>query len=113
MEKDCADEVRNLIKQYKKENIVFGKPLDFLLPRIKISKEEIENEIISCNNLSLAKKQVKDGEIRYALFFVYGKKKGREYIITFRDYNLRIITAFPLGRKTLKKYRKKDLNIAK
>jgi predicted kinase len=111
MEKDCSDEVKDLVKKYKKEDIVFGKPLDLLLSRVKIDKAEVEEEILSCDNLSLVEKQIKDSEIRYKLFFVYSRKKGREYVVTFRDNNLRIITIFPLGRKTLKKYRKKGLNM--
>ena len=94
MEKDYSKEVKEIIKKYKKEDIVFGKPADSLISRIKSNRQEIESEILSCANLSLTKKQEKDGEIRYKLFFVYSRKKGREYVITFRDDNLRIITIF-------------------
>ena len=111
MIKDYSEEVKNLTKKHERKDIVFGKNIDFLLKRTEISKEEIEDEIMKCENLSFTKKQVKDGEIRYALFFIYSKKRGRQYIITFRDKELRIITIFPLGSKTLKKYRKKGLNI--
>ena len=108
---DFSKEVKELIKKYVKENIVFGKTLNMLLFRLAISKEEIEKEIISCENLSFTEKQIKDREERYALFFSYNKKRGRKYVITFRGNNIRIITIFPLGRKTLKKYRKKGLNM--
>jgi|SRR3989344_2164559 len=111
MEKDYSEEVKAIIKTYNKENIVFGKDIDLLLKRVEASKEQIEEEIMSCNSLSFVKKQVKDNEIRYALFFIYGKKKGRQYVITFRNRELRIITVFTLGKKTLKKYSKKGLNI--
>ncbi len=110
MVKDYSEEVKKLIKKYKKEDIVFGKEIDFLLKRIGISREEIEKEILDCKNLSLTEKQVKEGEIRYALFFIYSKRKGRQYIITFREKELRVITIFPLGRKTIKRYKKKGLN---
>ncbi len=111
MEKEnYSNEVKELIKKYKKEDIVFGKPLDFLVSRVKSTKEKIEDEILSCDNLTFTEKQIKDDEIRYSLFFIYSKKKGRKYSITFRDSTLRVITIFPLGRRTLKKYRKKGLN---
>ncbi len=110
MTKDYSEEVMQLIKNYKKENIVFGKEIDFLVKRIGISKEEIEKEILDCKNLFLTEKQFKDGETRYALFFIYGKRKGRQYVIIFREKEMRIITIFPLGRKTLKRYTKKGLN---
>ena len=111
MIKNYSEDVRDLIKKYKKGDIVFGKNIDFLLKRVEISKKDIEEEIVKCENLSFAKKQIKDNETRYALFFVYSKRKGRQYVITFRDKELRIITVFPLGRRTIKRYRKKGLNI--
>ncbi len=111
MIKNYSEEVKNLIGEYSKENIIFGKEIDFLLKRIEISKEEIENEILSCKNLSLTEKQIREGEARYVLLFIQSKRKGRQYIITFREKELRIITIFPLGRRTLRRYRKKGLNI--
>lgn len=108
---DYSGEVKELIRKYKKEQIVFGKTLDFISARIKISKEEIEEEILNCNSLVFTEKQTKNDEERYALYFVYSRKRGRKYVITFRDNVLRIITIFNLGRKTLKKYVKKGLNI--
>ena len=108
---DYSNEVKEIIKKYKKERRVFGKPANSLISRIKSNRQEVESEILSCDNLLLTEKQEKDGEIRYRLYFVYSRKKGREYVITFRYNNLRIITIFPIGRKTIKKYRKKGLNI--
>ncbi len=111
MKQDYSGEVKELIKKYKKEDIVYGKGLDFFIRRIKAGKEEIENEVLNCNDLSLTERQLKDGEIRYALFFIYSKRKGRKYVINFREAKLRIITIIPLGRKTLTRYKKKGLNI--
>jgi len=111
MKEDYSNEVKEIIKQYNKDNIEYGKDLNFFIRRLKVNEGEIEGEILKCDNLSFTEKQIKEGEIRYALFFVYGKRKGRKYIITFRDSRLRIITIFPLGKKTLRKYRKKGLNI--
>ncbi|MBS3089084.1 hypothetical protein J4402_04920 [Candidatus Pacearchaeota archaeon] len=111
MIEDCSEEVKKLINEYKKDGIVFGKDIDFFLKRNKMSKQEIEEEIINCKNLSFTEKQIKDNETRYALFFIYSGRKGRKYIVTFRDGNIRVITIFPLGRKTLKRYKKKGLNI--
>ncbi len=111
MVKDYSNEVKILIKRYRKEDIEYGKGLDFLIRRLNTKKEEIDNDILNCNNLSLTEKQLKNGEIRYALFFMYSRRKGRKYVITFRESKLRIITIIPLGKKTLKRYRKKGLNI--
>lgn len=110
MIKNYSEEVKKIIEKYKKENITIGKEIDFLLKRNEVSREEIVSEILSCKNLFLTKKQVKDGETRYVLFFLYNNRKGRQYVITFRDKELRIITIFPLGRKTIKRYKKKGLN---
>lgn len=111
MEEDLIDDIKNRIKQYKRENIVFGKPLEFILLRLHTTKEEIEDEILSCRDLTFVEKQKRGVEERYSLFFIYSRRKGRVYVITFRDNFLRIVTAFPLGRKTLRKYHKKGLNI--
>jgi hypothetical protein len=111
MSRDYSEEARALIGKYRKGGIVFGKDTAFLLRRTKLSEKEIKNEVFSCKDLSFTGKQEKDGEVRYALFFVYGKRKGRKYVVTFRDGNIRIITVFPLGRKTLRRYRKKGLNM--
>lgn len=111
MMKDYSKEIKELIEKYKDNGIVFGKERYFILRRIKSSKESIEKEIFFCKNLYLTEKQVKGNEIRYVLYFVYSHRKGRQYVLTFRDNNIRIITAFPLGRRTIKKYSKKGLNI--
>ena len=109
--KDYSKEVKELIDNYKTKGIVLEKDIDFIVKRIKSSKENIEKEIFNCNNLYLTEKQVKDNEIRYVLYVVYSHRKGRQYVLTFRDNNIRVITAFPLGRRTIKKYKKKGLNI--
>jgi hypothetical protein len=111
MKRDYSNEVKEIIKLYKKENIEYGKDLNFFVRRLKITEEKIDEEILKCDNLSFTEKQIREDELRYALFFVYSKRKGRKYVITFRDAKLRIITIFPLGKKTLRKYRKKGLNI--
>ena len=109
--KDYSGEVKKLIQNYKSGGIVFGKDVDFILKRIKSNRENIEKEIFTCKNLYHTDKQEKDNEIRYSLYFIYSQRKGRQYVLTFRDNNIRIITTFPLGRRTIKKYKKKGLNI--
>lgn len=108
---DYSKEVKWLIEKYKDKVIVFGKDINFIIKRVKLTKKSIEKEIFSCKYLYLTEKQVKDNEIRYVLYFVYSHRKGRQYVLTFRDNNIKVITAFPLGRKTIKKYKKKGLNI--
>ena len=61
---------------------------------------------MTLKDLEFAERQERKEEIRYALFFIYGSKRGREYVITFSE-NLTVITIFPLGRKTVRKYHKK------
>jgi len=107
MGKDYSSEVKELIKKYKKEDIAYGKRLDLLLSRIGATQEEVENEILNCETLRFAEKQEKDGEARYALFFIYSNKRGRIYLITFRDRSLRVITIIPLGRLSVRRYLKR------
>jgi|SRR3989338_5746987 len=102
-------EVKNfkeLLKKYSKEDIVFGKLEDYILERIGASKEEIIKDLLTLENLEFVEKQERNNEIRYALFFVYSKRSGRVYVIILKD-KLKIITAYPLGRKTLIKHNKK------
>ena len=86
--------------------ILYIKSLNFLLPRIKSTKEEVEEEILSCAGLEFAEKQERGNETRYVLFFIYSRRKGRVYVLKFND-KINVITAFPLGKRTLKKYRKR------
>ena len=106
MKEDFSEEVKKLISDYKKDDISYAKPVDFLLPRIEATKEEIEKDIINCENLKFTGKQQKDGETRYVMYFVYNSKKGRVYVVTFKD-KIVIITAYPFGRRTLVRYRKR------
>ncbi|MBI2043699.1 hypothetical protein HYT25_04900 [Candidatus Pacearchaeota archaeon] len=103
---DGIKEVKELINKYGVVGFIYVKPLDYLLPRIKSTKKEIEKEILSCENLEFVESQHKSGETRYALFFIYNNRRGKVYVITFGD-KIKIITAFPLGKKTLRKYKKK------
>ena len=105
MAKDYSKEVRGLIKEHKNKGFRYAKPIEFLLKRVRGTKEEIEKELIE-NNFEFCERQERKGEMRYILYYVYSKKKGRVYVITFED-KIVIITAFPIGKATLKKYKKK------
>ena len=107
MKLDFSEQVKELIGKYEKEQIKFAKNKEILLKRIKASESEVKEEILGCENLEYTEKQKKDNEARYVLFFVYSKKRGRIYVLTFSGSELIIITTFPMGRKTLIRYRKK------
>ena len=85
MTRDYSEEVKRLIKKYKEKGFRYAKPSDFLLERIGASKEEIEKEIITYDNLEFCEKQTKKAETRYVLYFIYSKKRGRVYVLTFED----------------------------
>ena len=76
MKKNYSSEVKEIIKSYKKEDIEYGKGLDFFIKRLKVKKDEIDNEILACENLFFTEKQLRNNEVRYALFFVYSRRKG-------------------------------------
>ena len=105
MIKDYSAEVKELIKKNKTKGFEYGKPVDYLCFRNKAKKEDFESDLINCKDLKLAIKQEREGEIRYILYFVYSSRRGRAYAIVCRE-KIRIITIWPLGRRTLKKYRK-------
>ena len=101
------EEIKNLLKNYLKENVEFGKDESYLCFRNDCSKEDFFEEIFSLNNFEYAVKQMKDGEERYALYYVYSKKKGRVYVLRFYPEKIRVITIFTIGRRTLNKYSKR------
>jgi uncharacterized DUF497 family protein len=100
---DYSEELKQLIKKYKEKGFEYGKPKDYLEFRNGCSIEEMEKELLSLDDLKFTEKQIKEGEKRYKLYFIYTKKKGRAYAVTFRE-KIRIITIYPLGPGTLNKY---------
>ena len=106
MAKDYSEELKELVEKYKHNGFRYAKPLNFLLERMNDTKENIEKELISLKNIKFCEKQERKGEIRYNLYYVYSNRKGRVYVITFED-KIVIITIFPIGKTTLKKYKKR------
>lgn len=107
MEKiDYTGEVKELIKKYKKEDIVFDKTLKYLCERNIADENEFKEEIINCNDIAYTEKQERFQGTRYALFFIYNKKKGRCYVLEFNT-QIVVVTIFPLGRRTLRRYKSK------
>ena len=104
MVEDFSEEVQSLIEEFKSTGFEYGKKIEYLLFRNKINKKEyFQEELTHLKNLKFTAKQTTNGEIRYVLYFVYSRSKGRAYAVTFRDM-IRIITIYPLGRTTLRKY---------
>ncbi len=106
MVEDCSKEVKKLLSNFKQKGIEFGKPIKLLSFKSGgLTEEQIEEELFNFDFLKLSYKQNRNDEARYILYFVYTKKFGRAFVITFRE-KIRIITIFPLGKHTLKKYYK-------
>ncbi len=106
MLKNYNEELKELIERYKEKGFEWGKPIDYLEFRTGHSKEEMEKEILDSNHIEFVEKQKEEGETRYKLYFVYDFKKGRVYVLKFTE-KIRIITAYPLGKQTLKNYKRK------
>jgi len=103
--KNYSEEIKILLAEYKDKGFEYGKPVSYLEFRNGCSIEEIESEIFNSDEIEFTEKQIKESEIRYKTYFVYTKKTGRVYVITFRQ-KIRIITVYPIGRSTLKRYSK-------
>ncbi len=106
MNKNYADELRELIDKYKDKGFEWGKPIDYLEFRNGCSKEEMEKEILDCENIEFVEKQREQEETRYKVYLVYSSKTGRVYVLKFTD-RIRIITVYPIGRATLRFYKRK------
>jgi len=104
--KDYSEEVKRLIEKFKERGFEYGRPKEYLEFRNGTSIKEIEKELLEQRDLKFIEKQLREGEKRYKLYYVYNKRKGRVYVITFRN-KIRIITIYPLGPGTLNKYHKK------
>jgi hypothetical protein len=103
MIKNCSEEVKILLDKFISNGFEFGKPIKLLSFNSGLTEEQIKKELFNFNFLKFSYKQDKKGEIRYILYFIYSKKSGKAFVITFRD-KIRIITIFTLGEHTLKKY---------
>ena len=105
MVKDYSEEVKELIEKYKDNGFEWGKPIDYLEFRNGCSREEMEKEILDYQNIDFVEKQIEQDETRYKLYFVYSSRNGRVYVLKFTN-KIRIITVYPLGRATLKNYKR-------
>ncbi len=106
MGKNYLEELKILIEKYKERGFEWGKPIDYLEFRNGCSKKEMEKEILNCDNAEFVEKQKEQGETRYKLYFVYSSKTGRVYVLKFTE-KIRVITVYPIGRQTLKNYKRK------
>ncbi len=110
--KDCSDSLKEKIKQYQKEKLLFTKLklLDWLCKRNNMTLEEIKIELLTLKNLRHTEKQEieykGEKEERFKCYFVYSNTRGRCYVLKFEE-NMKIITVFPIGRTTLRRYRRK------
>ncbi len=109
---DWSNYVIRKIRQYQRNNIFFTKIDDLkeLQKRNKASIGEMKNEIIENKYLIFAEKQKIEHqgsfEDRFRCYFVFNNNKARCYVFKFNK-KLKVITAFILGKTTLRKYRKK------
>lgn len=100
------EELRKILSKYKKEDIEFGKDLSYLCFRNGCSKEEFIKEIFALTDVEIIEKQER-GEERFVIYLIYSKSKGRAYVLRFYPQKIRVITIFPLGRRTLSRYFKR------
>ncbi len=110
--KDWSGVVREKVKSYKRSQIWFTKLklLEWLCRRNNTSLEEMKDEILTLDNMVFVEKQEayfeSQTEERFRLYLVYSGSKGRCYVLRF-NHDLKIITVFPLGRATLRKYERR------
>ena len=107
MTEDYSEKIKEMIKNFSEKDFEFGKPVELLyFLSGGLTNEDMKKEILGCKNLEFTEKRKVKGEIRYTLYFIYSNKRGRAYALTFRN-KIRLITVFPLGRRTLKKYKRR------
>ncbi len=110
--KDWSDVVKEKVKKYSKEQIIFTKSriIDWLCKRNNSTIEDLKREVLDSTDLTFTERQEVEyegeTEERFRCYYVYSKTRGRCYVLKL-DYKIEIITVFPLGRTTLKRYRKR------
>jgi hypothetical protein len=109
---DKSNVVKEKVKKYSKDQVIFTKSriLDWLCKRNNITVDKMKDEVLNLKNLTFTQKQQiehnGEKEERFRCYFVYSNNRGRCYVLKF-DKQIKIITVFPLGRTTLKRYRKR------
>ena len=110
--RDWSAFIRKKVNELGIEDISFtkNKLLDWLARRNRYSIQEMKEELLNLKNLVYVEKQVivykGNDEERFKCYFVCSGSKGRCYIIKF-NHKMGVITVFPLGRTTLKRYKKR------
>tara|TARA_Y100000310_G_scaffold238101_1_gene241450 strand:+ start:12 stop:359 length:348 start_codon:yes stop_codon:yes gene_type:complete len=111
VKRDKSDVVKEKVKKYSEGQIAFTKSriLDWLCKRNKTTVEKMKEEVLNLKDLTFTERQLVEfegeKEERFRCYFVYSNNRGRCYVLKF-DKQIKIITVFPLGRTTLKRYRK-------
>jgi hypothetical protein len=98
------------MKGLNPSDVVFTKKsVEILLARVKTSRDEIVTEITSLRGITSVTRseRLHQGklEIRYQCYFIYSNARGRCYIVTLNG-QLKIITVYPIGRATIRRYRR-------
>lgn len=112
VKKDCSGAVKEKAKEYSKDTITFTKSriIDWLCKRNNSTVEEMKEELLNPKNLVFTERQEvefkKEKEERFRCYFVYSRNRGRCYVLRF-NHQIKVITVFPLGRTTLKRYRRR------
>jgi uncharacterized DUF497 family protein len=109
IKRDYSKEVLRIIKKYKMNEWQFGKPEELIshdFPQ-KLTYDDIKKELLLLDSPEFTHKEERNGEYRYTIYTKDSRFKGKVFVITLRQESIRVITAFPLGRKTYLKYEKK------
>lgn len=106
-------EVLDYLKRYKIDDVVFTKKdIEEQLTIRRLTKEEIVKNLLNPKRLVFAEKQEREfkgkKDIRYNCYFLFSKSRAHRYVLSFND-KLKVITAIPLGRKTLNRMSIKEL----
>lgn len=107
--KDYSQEVIKLIKKFMDNSWEFGKSEEIIshdFPQ-RLTYDEIKRILSSLKNPEFTHREKRDNEYRYTIYTKDSKYSGKTFVITFRNKNIRVITAFPMGRKTYIKYNRK------
>jgi|GEM_PF-1079354 uncharacterized DUF497 family protein len=109
IKKDYSKEILKIIREHGKNEWQFGKPEELIshdFPQ-KLTYNDIKKELSSLTSPVFTNKEKRENEYRYTIYTKDSRFRGKVFVITLRNENIRVITAFPIGRRTYLKYDKK------
>jgi hypothetical protein len=105
---DCSREIRRMLSQRHPTDVVIAKrDAERLLRRNGLTLTQAQQEAMTLRDLRFAFKKEhtyeNSTEFRYTCYCIYSNTRGRCFVLRLNG-TVKIVTMYPLGRKTIRRY---------